>query len=96
LDSSFLLEVIYSAAICFTWLVASTCSIDSAARRQDTLLEEDALLIETAYQQMLQEIASPSAALTHSSAQTEVSVRSAPEDPTAGFAFPKDPVRRRS
>lgn len=64
--------------------------------RKNTLLEEDAYLIESAYQQILQEIAPPSAALTQDRAQTDVSVGSLPEDPPPGFAFPKEPVRNRS
>ncbi len=64
--------------------------------RKNALLEEDARLIEVAYQQRLLEIASPSTAFTDSSTQVRVSVRSPEEDSTAGLAFPKEPVRKRS
>jgi hypothetical protein len=68
----------------------------SSSLSRYTLLEEDARLIEIAYQQRLLEIASPSAEFTDNTAQAEVPLRSPSEDPTVGLAFPKELLRKRS
>ncbi|WP_065756410.1 ERF family protein [Bradyrhizobium paxllaeri] len=63
--------------------------------RKNALLENDARLIETAYQQRLGEIIL-SAGLLDGSIQGEPSAQSDVEEPVANLAFPKEPVRRRS
>jgi hypothetical protein len=70
--------------------------VKSGLPRKNALLEEDARLVEIAYQQRLLEITSPSSGSTDNTVQEEVPLRSPLEDPTVGLAFPKDPLRKRS
>ncbi|QHO78245.1 single-stranded DNA-binding protein [Bradyrhizobium sp. CCBAU 051011] len=63
--------------------------------RKNALLEDDARLIETAYQQRLAEV-TLSAGLLDGSIQGEPSAQGIVEEPVAHLAFPKEPVRKRS